>query len=239
MSSAAACELQFNAGGYMAGAAGATVAVSTVQSRKLADWVGFLVYLGLAIWLCATSISLGLLMLPIFAYELLMSASFLVRRPLRAQLPGWKPQFAGYVGSFLPLIFLQAAARWFPTWLNQSQPHFLQVTGQWLWFVGLLLGVATLVFLRKSFSLVPQARVLITAGPYQFARHPIYLAYMLEYFGIWMARGATLPYSLMIVAWLTITYWRTRLEEKVLTQTFPEYEGYSRSVGRFFPRFNR
>jgi protein-S-isoprenylcysteine O-methyltransferase Ste14 len=235
----AANELQSKAGGFMAGAAGATVAVHTVQSRKLADWVGFLVYLGLAIWLCATSISLGLLMIPVFAYELLMSASFLVRRPLRAQLPGWQPQFAGYAGSFLPLIFMQAAARWFPNWLNQTQPHVLQVIGQWFWFAGLLLGVATLVFLRKSFSLVPQARVLITSGPYQFARHPIYLAYIMEYFGIWMARGATLPYSLMMVTWLAITYWRTRFEEKVLTQTFPEYADYSRTVGRFLPKFGR
>lgn len=222
----------------MAGAAGATATV-TVQSRQLADWVGFLVYLGLAIWLCATSFSLGLLMIPIFAYELLMSASFLVRRPLRAQLPGWQPQFAGYVGSFLPLVFMQAAARYFPTWLNDTQHHVLQQIGQWFWFVGLLLGVATLVFLRKSFSLVPQARVLITSGPYRLARHPIYLAYMFEYFGIWMARGATVPYSLMMILWMAITYWRTRLEEQVLTQAFPEYEDYRREVGRFFPRFSR
>ena len=223
----------------MAGAAGATVCVEGIQHRRLTDWVGFLVYLGLAIWLSATSISLGILMLPVFAYELLMAASFLVRRPLRAQLPGWKPQFAGYVGSFLPLVFMQLAASFFPQWLNRNQPHLLQVIGQWFWFLGLLLGVATLVFLRKSFSLVPQARVLVTSGPYQFARHPIYLAYMLEYFGIWMARGATLPYSLMMIAWIAITYWRTRLEEEVLTQTFPEYEAYRRRVGRFFPRVQR
>jgi len=213
--------------------------VNTIQHRKLADWVGFLVYLALAIWLSVKSISLGLLMLPVFVYELLIAASFLVRRPLLAQLPGWKPQFAGYVGTFLPLVFMQLAALRFPSWLNKTQPHALQLIGQWFWFVGLLLGVSTLVFLRNSFSLVPQARVLVTAGPYRLARHPIYLAYILEYSGIWLARGATVPYTIMMISWMAITYWRTRLEEEVLTLTFPEYESYRQSVGRFFPRFKR
>ena len=223
----------------MAGAAGATVAVHTVQSRKLADWVGFLAYTATAVWVWITSPSVGLLLLPVLAFELMLAASFLVRRPLRAQLPGWQPQFAGYAGSFLPLAFMQLRAFVFPQWLNAHQPQILQQIGMGFWWFGLLFGVATLVFLRKSFSLVPQARVLITSGPYQFSRHPIYLAYMLEYFGIWMARGATVPYSLMMVAWIAITYWRTRLEEQVLSQTFPEYADYSRSVGRFFPKFGK
>jgi protein-S-isoprenylcysteine O-methyltransferase Ste14 len=223
----------------MAGAAGATVAVGTVQSRKIADWVGFLAYLGMAIWLCATSLSLGLLMAPIVSFELLMAASFLVRRPLRAQLPGWQPQFAGYVGSFLPLVFMQLTAYMFPHWLNQEQPQMLRNIGAALWWFGILFGVATLVFLRKAFSIVPQARELITAGPYQIARHPIYVAYILEYIGIWMARGFTIPFTLMIVVWLAVTYWRTQLEEQILSATFPEYAAYQRRVGRFFPRLSR
>ncbi len=200
------------------------------------DWVGFCAYLVMAVWIFVRSASLGVLMLPIFCYEILIAGSFLIRRPLRAQLPGWQPQLAAYVGSFLPLVFMQVSGLWFPRWMEGWTQPQMQIVGRFLWFWGLALGIWTMLYLRRSFSLVPQARVLVTTGPYRLARHPIYLSYFLEYLGIWLAGHITLPFTLVLLIWFGVTYWRTRFEEQVLSQAFPDYQLYRRAVGRFGPR---
>jgi protein-S-isoprenylcysteine O-methyltransferase Ste14 len=223
----------------MAGAAEAAVAMVKAPRRHWVDWIGFGVYLGLALWIFVRSASLGLWLLPIVSYELLIAGSFLTRQPLRAQLPGWQPQLAGYLGTFLPLVFLQSAQIGFPHWLQGYHDPRLRVVGLGFWMFGLLLSMWTILYLRKAFSLVPQARVLITAGPYQIARHPIYLAYILQYTGMFVAGRMTVPFSLFLVAFSLVTYWRTRLEEQVLTQAFPEYTRYQQMVGRFGPRLSR
>jgi protein-S-isoprenylcysteine O-methyltransferase Ste14 len=217
-------------------ASGTATALTKSGGHHWSDWVGFVAYLAMAVWMFVRSASLGILMLPIFCYEILIAGSFLIRRPLRAQLPGWKPQVAAYVGSFLPLVFMQASGLWFPRWMQGwSLPQML-VGGRFLWFWGLALGIWTMFYLRRAFSLVPQARVLVTSGPYRLARHPIYLSYFLQYLGIWLAGRITLPFTVVLLVWFAVTYWRTRFEEEVLSQAFPDYELYRRSVGRFGPR---
>ena len=37
-----------------------------------------------------------------------------------------------------------------------------------------VLGVYGLLYLRRSLSIIPEARRLVTGGPYRFIRHPLY-----------------------------------------------------------------
>ena len=50
--------------------------------------------------------------------------------------------------------------------------------------VGLAAGIYVLSVLGRSFSILPQARGLVTRGPYRVVRHPLYLAGMIAALGI-------------------------------------------------------
>jgi protein-S-isoprenylcysteine O-methyltransferase Ste14 len=61
-----------------------------------------------------------------------------------------------------------------------------------------ILGVLTLSFLGRSFSVMPEARRLVTTGPYSIVRHPLYLFELLGVVGI-LLQVRSLP-GLMLLA---------------------------------------
>lgn len=203
--------------------------------RHWSDWVGFAVFATLAIDTLVRVPGVAVLLLPTFFHELLVALAFLFRRPLRMELKGWLPSLVAYAGTFLLLVFVEVAHAWEPSWIASTPSAALRLLGLVLWLVGTLLGLWTLWHLRRSFSIVPQARVLVTTGPYRYARHPIYGAYVLQYLGIWLGH-ASLPLAVVMLAWLGITLARVRFEESVLLAAFPEYAAYRQSVGAFGPR---
>jgi protein-S-isoprenylcysteine O-methyltransferase Ste14 len=52
--------------------------------------------------------------------------------------------------------------------------------------IGSGLSVYIVFWLGRSFSLMPEARRLVTAGPYGFIRHPLYVAEEISLIGIYM-----------------------------------------------------
>lgn len=106
----------------------------------------------------------------------------------------------------------------------------------------LLLGGAInsigLFTLRRSFTIMSEARTLIRNGPFRFVRHPLYLGQFISYFG----------YTLLHLHWYTGVLYvvfiaaqvvRARIEERKLAATFAEYEEYRRATGMFFPRLRK
>jgi protein-S-isoprenylcysteine O-methyltransferase Ste14 len=104
-----------------------------------------------------------------------------------------------------------------------------------VWLAGALLALWPLWQLRRAFSVEPQARELVTSGPYRFARHPIYAAYVLVNCGLWL-RHPTLPFGTVLAIWLALLAVRIRYEERVLEGVFPEYAAYRARVGALGPR---
>ena len=116
----------------------------------------------------------------------------------------------------------------------------------WRWFgVGLgLLGIFLLLWvhhtLGKNFSVpgvMKEHQLLVTVGPYQWVRHPMYTALFL----------ITVVYTLISANWfigVTRIGWivgtvasMVRDEEAVLIEKFgDEYRAYMRRTGRFLPR---
>jgi protein-S-isoprenylcysteine O-methyltransferase Ste14 len=193
------------------------------------DWAGCVFHSALAFALLWRSPRFGVLLLPTLLYDLALAASFLTRRPLRRQFASWPARAAAYSGTVLLPAFAWISATWFPSWTAPTHRPALIAPGVLLWALAMFAGLATVVYMRHSFSLLPQARQLVTAGPYRWARHPIYACYAVQYFGIWLTRP-TPPLAAALVAWLLVTMARIRYEEQVLRGAFPEYQDYSRRV---------
>ena len=79
-----------------------------------------------------------------------------------------------------------------------------------------------------TFAVLPANRGIISKGPFQFVRHPVYLGWMLLVIGF----SATYPSSwnmLMMMACMALTFWRIHLEEELLSAD-PSYCEYRAHV---------
>jgi protein-S-isoprenylcysteine O-methyltransferase Ste14 len=101
--------------------------------------------------------------------------------------------------------------------------------------VGWVLFVAGVVGLGSSLTPFPrpsERSTLLTGGPYRLVRHPIYGGSMLVALG-WSLISS--PLALFGTAFLSILFeLKSRHEESILVERFPEYEGYRRRVRRRF-----
>ncbi len=101
--------------------------------------------------------------------------------------------------------------------------------------IGTLWTIWSLAFLGRCFGLFPEARGLVTRGPYHLVRHPVYLGEIASAVGLLLAK----PHPLIVAifgVFVALQYWRTVYEERALTQAFPaEYPAYSRRVARLIP----
>ena len=85
------------------------------------------------------------------------------------------------------------------------------------------------------FGLLPEARGLVTRGPYRLVRHPVYLGELTSALGLVIARPHMLI-AAMYVAFAILQYWRTIFEERALSAAYPgEYPAYARQVPRLVP----
>jgi protein-S-isoprenylcysteine O-methyltransferase Ste14 len=101
--------------------------------------------------------------------------------------------------------------------------------------VGLAYAVWGLAYLRRSFSIVPEARRLVTGGPYAFSRHPVYLGEIVTAIGVNLATAGW-PGALAVLYFVISEVLRMRWEEGVLARAFPqEYPAYASRVPRFVP----
>lgn len=93
------------------------------------------------------------------------------------------------------------------------------------------LVVYTLLVLGGSWSILPEAKKLVTVGPYKWSRHPLYVLYVFWYL---MLVGIGQSPIVVVVAAVSIALqvYRARCEECVLAATFgAEYERYRAATG--------
>jgi len=107
-----------------------------------------------------------------------------------------------------------------------------------LCLAGAAAGICTLFHNRVgNFSIYPEPKagaVLITSGPYQWVRHPMYTALILMMIGItgYNGHGINLA-GLALVAAAVVT--KAGREERLMAARFREYHNYAASTKRFIP----
>jgi protein-S-isoprenylcysteine O-methyltransferase Ste14 len=111
----------------------------------------------------------------------------------------------------------------------------LLLFGDVLATAGLAYSVWGLAYLRRSFSIIPEARRLVTGGPYALTRHPVYLGEIATAIGVNIATGGWLS-ALAVAYFIACELLRMRWEERILAQAFPaQYPEYARRVPRYLP----
>jgi protein-S-isoprenylcysteine O-methyltransferase Ste14 len=205
------------------------------SSRHWSDWVGLVAFTAIGVNLYTQAPEFGILILPGILQELVVAASFLLRPRRRLGAPGFWARAVAYANSFGPMIFLWYAARYHHDWIAPTPVPEVRAAGGILWLGGAVLSLWPLWYLRRNFSVEPEARNLVTDGPYRWARHPIYAVYLLINAGI-LLRHLTVPLTLVLAGWLALLLVRVRYEEGVLARAFPQYAEYRRRVGAFGPR---
>ena len=162
-----------------------------------------------------------------FCYFGLLVFLYVVRLPKRAGDARPWMIFTSFFGSFS--IILVTFLPGVPIRANLVFTADLLVLG------GMLYTIWSLAYLRRSFSILPEARRLVTGGPYGLSRHPLYLGEGVA------AIGLTLPTigwlgGVLVGLFLVAQYLRIVAEERVLTRIFPEeYARYRRRVPRYLP----
>jgi protein-S-isoprenylcysteine O-methyltransferase Ste14 len=147
------------------------------------------------------------------------------RRPLRKS-EGWLPRIAALAGlTMLYALLLLPRAPRDAAWDSASLALLL---------AGNFLCAVTLSQLGRSFSVMPEARRLVTTGIYARVRHPLYLAEAVATLGV-LLQYRSVGAALLVAAQFAVQLWRMREEEKVLEAQFPEYGAYRRRTARLVP----
>lgn len=79
------------------------------------------------------------------------------------------------------------------------------------------LSLACLVAIGRSFGLRPALRKLATRGPYQFVRHPMYLAYFISDIGYQLDEWNVGTLLVVLIGWTSLVY-RIGAEERILSR---------------------
>jgi protein-S-isoprenylcysteine O-methyltransferase Ste14 len=98
--------------------------------------------------------------------------------------------------------------------------------------------LASVLSLGRCFGVLPEARGLVTRGPYGVVRHPVYLGELGAAAGLALGAPATrnlIAFAALVAAQLI----RMRLEERALEAAFPEYAAYAARTPRLLPRAPR
>jgi protein-S-isoprenylcysteine O-methyltransferase Ste14 len=159
-------------------------------------------------------------------FSALLIGLLVVRTVPGGKSAGLTPRFAAVTGTFLVIAIVRLPQASPPVWLFNLSVLLI--------VFGTATSIISLAWLGRSFSIMPEARRLVTKGPYALVRHPLYLFEEITVFGIMLQHVQ--PWSVLIfTAQFGFQLLRIHYEERVLRENFPGYRDYAAAKWRLIP----
>jgi protein-S-isoprenylcysteine O-methyltransferase Ste14 len=131
--------------------------------------------------------------------------------------------------SFRPIAWLAAPIGSFAMLLARpTDGGFPHRPCELVQFAGLLIALASLGTLGRSFGIVAANRGVKTGGPYRLVRHPAYFGYLISYIG-YVAENPSVANLALLCLSTAFQFVRIREEERLLSSD-ATYDSYRRSV---------
>jgi protein-S-isoprenylcysteine O-methyltransferase Ste14 len=160
------------------------------------------------------------------AFLTVLIIMFTVRRPPKSRLHGFYPRFVAVAGTSISVGIVQL-----PPQQISSELYLLSLA---LLIVGTAVALYSAISLSRSISILPEARRLVTGGPYSLVRHPLYLGELfattglaIQFFNLWAV--------VLLGFHCFFQFERMKNEELVLMQTFENYGDYMSRTARLLP----
>ena len=171
--------------------------------------------------------AIGMVMrLSTITFLLLLAAATILRARPRGKARGLEPRISALIGAFLVYAI--------PLFPRRELSLTAEMVSTLLVLFGSAAAIYTLLRLGRSFSMMSEARRLVTSGPYRFVRHPLYVAEELAIIGISM-QFFSLSTAFVLAVQIAFQLRRMRNEEAVLAESFPEYAAYRQRTARLLP----
>lgn len=185
--------------------------------------IALLWWIKLAVWIVETAIYLG----------------YIAAYASRAKAVGIAK---GFMETWFPVMV--AGIPVLMSMMPYSLPHWAPFTSvRHLYFY---IGISTLILLggainfiglltlRRAFTIMSEARELITRGIFRYVRHPLYTGHFIMFLGSLLLRLHPVTVGMYVLFCIGQTV-RARIEERKLKAAFSAYDEYQRRTGMFFP----
>jgi protein-S-isoprenylcysteine O-methyltransferase Ste14 len=158
-------------------------------------------------------------------FYVLLALLTVTRSPAKAQADGLLPRIAAFVGSYMP---------WTIAFFGKTDQALPNLASTACVLIGMIMMLVTIRHLGRSFSLVPQARLVVQTGPYRWIKHPLYLSEEIVILGV-VLQYLTPVTVIVLVLHIGVQVCRIVYEEDLLRRNCPEYSSYEASRWRLVP----
>lgn len=162
----------------------------------------------------------------VLLFALAAIGMLLMRSPPSAGARGIGPRIASLLGTYVSVAIALLPAT--------PVPNFVLALSAILILGGTAFSVYSILFLGRSFSIIAEARQLVTDGPYARIRHPLYVGEEVAVLGATIQYISPLALGLLALQ-IACQFYRMECEETVLEEAFPEYGAYKARTARLIP----
>lgn len=154
-------------------------------------------------------------LLLIVLVEAIAAVFLIIRRDPGETKHSWQTWTTTTLGTFAPML------------LRPTDATADLLAGTILQIGGFVMQIIALLYLSRSFGLLPAYRGIKSSGLYSLVRHPLYSAYVISFIGYWI-NNQSLANAAVIVCGTAFLVMRIYCEEALLLK----YDDYSRYANR-------